>query len=474
MIDNYINDHRPRLENQFQTRREFLNRFGTGFGALGLASMLYPELTHGQQAQGALLAAKQPPLAAKAKRVLHIFFQGAQTHLDTWDPKPELKAKAGIGTGDGKGGMGRELLAPQFEFPNYGRSGLQFSNVWSKLAPHADDMTIIRSMHTDVPAHDEATLMMNTGSFQMPKPSLGSWVTYGLGTENQNLPAFVSLAPGGMPNAKNWSNSFMPGAYQGAFVNSQNTKIEEIIANIKSQFTSQSDQRKQLDLLFQLNEIHKQKRQAEAALEARILSFELAYRMQTDATEAFDIAKETEDTRTAYGNSAQGRQMLIARRLLERGVRFVQVWQGGWDTHNGIPQTVSRLGNEIGTGWAALMTDLKQRGLFKDTLIVATTEFGRSPTRDGATGRNHNNKAFSTVLAGGAVKGGTAYGATDELGGSAVENKVHVRDLHATILHALGFDPAKMTYKNGARDARLIGNTDNENEWGKPVMGVMA
>lgn len=460
----YRDNHPFRMEDMFLTKREFLGRFGTGFGALGLAAMMQPTLLReaaAQENRSNPLAPRQPHFEPKAKRVLHIFAQGAQSHLDTWDPKPELAKQGGKTVG------GRELLAPQIPFKKYGKSGLEFAEVWPNLGRHADDMTILRGMHTDVPAHEQATLMMNTGDFQQPKPSMGTWVLYGLGTENQNLPGFISLSPGGMPDAKNWGNAFMPGAYQGTFVNSQNTKVEDIIKNIKSNFASQSDQRKQLDLLYKLNEMHKQRRQADSELEARVRSFELAYRMQTDATEAFDLSREKPETVERYGNNAQGRQLLIAKRLLERGVRFVQVWQGGWDTHNGIPQTVPRLAGEIDKGIGAIMDDLKQSGLFKDTIIYYSTEFGRTSARDGMTGRNHNNKAMSAWVAGGAVKGGVAYGATDELGSAAVENTMHVHDLHATLLHMLGFNHEELTFKSGGRDFRL---TNREGKVAKAII----
>jgi hypothetical protein len=450
--------HPLQLENHFLTRREFLNKFGTGVGALGLVGMLYPELVHhaGAQGSGSLLSPKQPHFNATAKRVIHIFMQGAQSHIDTWDPKPELAKNAGQSV-EGGGMRGGQLLASPFKFNKVGQSGIEISEVWPEISKVIDDIAIIRSMYTDVPAHEEAVQLGTTGDFKLPKPSMGSWVLYGLGTENQNLPGFVAMNPGGFPaaGAKNWQSAFMPGAYQGTFVDPQNTKIETIIENIKNNFTSQGEQRQQLDLLYALNEVHKQKRQAEAQLDARIQSFELAFRMQTDATEAFDVSREPENVQKLYGTGPQARQMLIARRLIERGVRFVQVWQGGWDTHNNIPQAVPNLAKAIDQPIAALITDLKQRGMLKDTLIVCTSEFGRTPTRDQPTGRGHNNKAFSSWLAGGGIKGGTVYGATDELGAAAVENKVHVHDLHATILHALGFDFQKLTFRSGGRDFRL-------------------
>ena len=366
---------------------------------------------------------KQPPNNAKAKRVLHIFLQGAAPHMDLWDPRPELNKSGGKQTGN------RKLLASPFKFPKFGKSGLQMSEIWPNIGRHADDIAIIRSLYTDAPAHGPATYMMNTGEMQEIRPAVGSWALYGLGTENQNLPGFITMRPGNSPDARNYTNAFLPGAFQGTFVDSNNTKIEDIIKNIKSDFASRKDQRKQLDLLLKLNEIHKQKRQAEGALEARINTFELAYRMQTDAREAFDIAGEKPETRAKYGDNGQGRQLLIARRLLERGVRFVQVSQGGWDLHNGIANRAARNAQELDPAVGALMDDLKERGLFEDTLIYISSEFGRSPTEDGGGGRSHNARGMSTVLAGGGIKGGLGYGSTDELGGSAVKNKVHVKGL---------------------------------------------
>ena len=466
---------KEQFESMFYTRRDFLNRMGTGVGSLALATMLSENLVSSASAQASasgLLAPKQPHFPATAKRVCHIMMSGGQASQDTWNPVPELAARAGEAGPGKKGGMGGgKLLAPQFKFVKQGKSGVEVSEVWKELGQMADDMTIIRSMWTDVPAHEEATLMQTTGDFRLPKPSMGAWVTYGLGTENQNLPAFVAMNPGGFPTGgtKNWQSAFMPGAYQGTFVDPTNTRIELIIENIKNSVTSSSEQRQQLDLLYQLNELHKQKRLAESQLDARIQSFELAYRMQTDATEAFDTAKEPESITKMYGTTRHGRAFLIARRLLERGVRFVQVWQGGWDTHAGIVGAMTRNAAESDQAQAAFLKDLKQRGLLKDTLVVSSTEFGRSSAEDGPGGRTHNAKAFASWMAGGGVKGGFAYGATDELGAAAVENKVHVHELHSTILHTLGFDSEKLTFRNGGRDFRL---TDVSGA--QPVKAVLA
>ncbi len=462
-------DHTVRLEDHFLTRRSWLNQLGSGFGALALTAMMQPEL-RAQSAAGDPLAPKQPmfPDRAKAKRVLHIYLAGAMPHLDNWDFKPELKKKDGMEVGN------RKLLGPQFEFKKFGKSGLELSEVWPNLGRHADDIAVVKSMYTDAPAHEVAQILMNTGDFDRERPSVGSWVLYGLGSENQNLPGFIALQPGGMPDTKNFGSAFLPGSLQGTFVNSQNTKIEDIIKNIKSSFTSAADQRKQLDLLYRLNEVHKQKRQAEAQLEARIRSFELAYRMQTDAKQAFDIADEKPETVARYGQGPQGRQMLIARRLLERGVRFVQVWQGGWDLHGNIPTANRRNAEQLDPAIGALMDDLKERGLFKDTLIYLSSEFGRSPTQDNPNGRSHNEKAMSVWLAGGGIKGGLGYGSTDELGGSAVVNPAHVKDLHATILNQLGFDHEKLIYPSGGRDMRLTEPSRKKPDGGQVIKGILA
>jgi uncharacterized protein (DUF1501 family) len=294
-----------------------------------------------------------------------------------------------------------------------------------------------------------------------------------LGTENQNLPGFIALAPGGV-GADNLRCAFLPGAYQGTSVNTANTQIDRLIENIKNKYVSLPEQRKQLDLLHQLNEVHAQNLKKDGQLEARLQAYELAYQMQLEATDAFDISKESKETRELYGDNTQlGRQMLIGRRLLEKGVRFVQVWHGGWDHHNNLETALRNKAGECDKPVAALLTDLKQKGMLKDTLVIWGGEFGRSPSADGnvtgnTPGRNHNGRAFSLWMAGGGIKGGQIYGATDELGYAAVENKVHIHDLHATILHVLGFNHEKLTYRYNGRDFRL---TD---VYGNVVKGILA
>jgi len=452
----------------FCSRRQFLARCGMGLGVLGLASLLSEEVLAAAAAPGIVKSTHFP---AKAKHVIHIFAQGAPSHIDTWDPKPVLAKYAD----QSLPGLNGVAMPSPFKFTKYGKSGIEVSEVFSALGGHVDDMAVIRSMYTDIPAHDVATVMMNTGSLRMAKPSMGAWVLYGLGSENQNMPGYVSLRPnGGSPpgGALNWGSSFLPGDLQATSINTSPATPEGMLQNIKNDYFNQKEQRRQLDLVQKLNSIHSRNLQKDPQLEARIQAFEMAYRMQMEATDAFDINKEPQNIRDLYGSTPQGKQLLIARRLVERGVRFVQVWAGGWDHHENLEDRLPTSAAEIDKPAAALLTDLKQRGLLDSTLVVWGGEFGRTVTRDrngnDNPGRDHNNRAFSLWLAGGGVKGGTVYGATDEFGAKAVENKVHIHDLHATILHLLGFEHEKLTYRYNGRDFRL---TDN---YGKVVKGIMA
>jgi len=359
-------------------------------------------------------------------------------------------------------GMNGLAYPTPFQFKKMGKSGVEVSEIFPKLGERVDDMCVIRSMWTDVPAHEPASKFMHTGSLQIPKPSLGSWVVYGLGTENQNMPGFISL--GG--KAEYRAASFLPSLYQGVNVNyTRNLPLQQVLLNIHNQFEGPEDQRKQLDLARRLNLMHAEKLHKEEQLEARIESFEMAFRMQTEATDAFDITKESPETREMYGNSEFGAKMLVARRLVERGVRFVQVFAGGWDHHSNLEQNLRKKAGEIDQPAAALLADLKKRGLLDDTLVIWGGEFGRTVTRDrqgsANPGRDHNGRGFCTWLAGGGVKGGTTYGATDEFGARAAENKVHVHDLHATVLALLGFDHQKLTYRYNGRDFRLTDNFGN-------------
>jgi hypothetical protein len=428
------------------------------------------------------LAPKLPPLPARAKRVVHFFLNGGPSHVDSFDPKPALQKYAGhplpgeyIKT---ERKTGSAFPSP-FKFKPCGQSGIPVSDLFPKIGECADDLAIIRSMKAEIPNHEPSLMLMNCGEAVQSRPSMGSWITYGLGTENLNLPGFIVMCPGGYPvkETDNWQSGFLPGVYQGTYIDSQHTKIEKLIENIRSNSTSTNGQRGQLDLLRRLNEEHQASRQDDARLESRIQSFELAFRMQMDAADAFDISGEPASIRELYGEGVHGRQTLIARRLLERGVRFIQLWHGAgqpWDSHENLEKTHRKLALEIDRPVAALLKDLKQRGMLDDTLIVFGGEFGRTPTvelTDAGTskaGRDHNPYGFSMWLAGGGVKGGTVYGATDEFGFKAVENIVHVHDLHATILQLLGFDHEKFTYRYAGRDFRL---TD---VYGKPVKGILA
>jgi hypothetical protein len=458
----YVAEHFLQPDDVTQTRRDFLCKCGMGMGGLTLATILGSEwlTSEAGAAESAVLsplAARLPPLPAKAKHVIHIFAEGGPSHVDTWDPKPALEKY----TEKSLPGTDGVAFPSPFKFAKRGKSGIEVSEVFPKLGEHVDEMAIIRSMWTDIPAHDIAQRFMNTGSLQLPRPSMGSWVVYGLGTENQNMPGFISMA--GRPE---WRQaSFLPGFYQGVNVNySTRAKLDDLLLNIRNHFMPLDNQRHQLDLVHQLNAIHAEKLHKDQQLEARIEAFEMAFRMQSEATNAFDLTKEKAETRQLYGPSEMGAKLLVARRLVERGVRFVQVSAGGWDHHQRLGVELPRRALEIDVPAAALLTDLKNRGLLESTLVVWGGEFGRTVARDrnglgsDDPGRDHNAKAFSTWLAGGGIKGGTVYGATDELGAQSVENRVHVHDLHATILALLGFDHTKLTFRYNGRDFRLTDN----------------
>ncbi len=406
----------------------------------------------------------------KAKRVIHIFLNGGASHVDTFDPKPELDKWHGkeipskLPT---ERKTGAAFKSP-FKFQKYGKCGMDVSELFAKTAAHVDDMCFIRSMHADVPNHEPSLLLMNCGDSRLPRPSMGSWITYGLGTENQNLPGFVSLCPGyPIQESQNWQSGFLPGIFQGTYVDTRKQKIEDLIENIRNDRIKDSEQRQQLDLLRKLNAAHLETRQKDAQIEARVQSFELAFRMQMDASDAFDVSREPQSVRDMYGPGNQARQCLIARRLLEKGVRFVQLWHGDgqpWDSHDDIEIQHRNLARECDQGIAALLTDLKQRGMLQDTLVICSGEFGRTPTVELPTpgsnagkinGRDHNHHGFTLWMAGGGVKGGSVYGSTDEFGFKAATNPVHIHDLHATILKLMGFDHEKFTYRYAGRDFRL-------------------
>lgn len=458
------------------SRRELLNRSGLGFGSLGLAGLLSDSGMLSSEARAAQplnpLAPRQPQFPAKAKRVIHIFLNGGCSHVDTFDPKPELTKWHGkkLPTPNLKTERptGAALGSP-YSFRRYGESGIEVSELFHNTAQSIDDICVVRSMYADVPNHEPSLLLMNCGEARLVRPSVGSWLTYGLGSENQNLPGFIAMCPGGYPiqESQNWQSGFLPGVYQGTHLDTSNTELDKLIANIRNDSIARKNQRLQLDLLQEFNRRHLEKRGYDPQLESRIQSFELSYRMQRDAEEAFDVSREPKHIQEAYGPGVQARQILIARRLVERGVRMVQLWHGAgqpWDNHDDIEKNHRRLAKQCDQAIGALLKDLKERGLLEDTLVICGGEFGRTPVvempKKGSNqgkinGRDHNHWGFTTWLAGGGVKGGHVHGATDEFGFKSVEDRVHVHDLHATMLKLLGFDHEKFTYRYAGRDFRL-------------------
>ncbi|MFY7816799.1 MAG: DUF1501 domain-containing protein [Akkermansiaceae bacterium] len=444
-------------------RRDFLRRCGMGFGSLALTGLL-------EQAHGASVMTPAPHFAPKAKRVVHLFMNGGPSQVDTFDPKPQLQARhgqviplEGLKT---ERPTGSALRSP-FSFAQYGECGLSVSELFRHTAQHADDLCVIRSMTADVPNHEPSLMLMNCGEGRLPRPSMGSWVTYGLGSENENLPAYVSLCPGGMPikRSENWRSAFLPGKFQATYLDTSIQEVNQMIENLHNSEARDSRQAAQLKLLRQLNEDHLRCHQYDPQLESRIRSFELAYRMQSEASDAFDVMKEPQAIRDLYGPGDFARQCLMARRLLERGVRFIQLWHGKgqpWDSHDNI-EDHRRLALECDQAIGAFLTDLKQRGLLDETLVLWGGEFGRTPVVEmpqaGANkgimkGRDHNHYGFTVWMAGGGVKGGYTHGATDDFGFAAVKDKVHVHDLHATMLHLLGLNHEKLTYRYSGRDFR--------------------
>lgn len=433
-----------------------------GLGGIALACLLKEQ---GVAEESYSLAPRKAPLSAKAKRVIHIFAGGAPSHLDTLDPKPELtKFRDQSLPGD----SGVAFPSP-FKFPKCGTSGLEISEIFPRLGTVADELCVIRSMTTDVPAHGPAAKFMHTGALTLVRPSLGSWVLYGLGNENASLPGFITFG-----GSSDWrAAAFLPSLFQGAKADFSEKKApDQALLNLRNEFASRQQQRLQLDLMHHLDEAHLERAPHDEQLEARIQSFELAFRMQTEAPEAFDLSKETKETREAYGRTELGAKLLCARRLVERGVRFVQIDAGGWDHHSNLANGITRAAQSVDQPAAALIADLKARGMLDSTLIIWGGEFGRTATTAGRvgadSGRDHHAKCFSLWMAGGGVKGGVAHGATDELGQEVASDGVHIHDLHATILRLLGFDHTKLTYRYNGRDFRL---TDN---FGKVVQSIIA
>ena len=452
------------------TRREALARTGMGLGWLGAASLLQQESASAGSVVASSMAPRPPHFPARARAVIHIFANGGPSHLDTFDRKVALEQYAGreipnkLAT---ERRTGAALPSP-FAFTRYGESGLEVSDLFPHVARHADRLLVVRSMHADVPNHEPSLMLMNCGDARLVRPSAGAWVTYGLGTENQNLPGFVAMCPGGYPikETENWRSAFLPGAFQGTYIDTKKTRVEDLVEYVRHPVLDRDTQRRQLDLTAALDRRHLEARQHDPQLEARLASMELAWRMQSEATEAFDVSREPKHVRDRYGDDVQGRQMLIARRLVERGVRYVQLWHGQgqpWDSHDQIEKNHRRLAGECDRAIGALLDDLVGLGLLDTTLVLWGGEFGRTPTVElpneqgvkEPSGRDHNHHGFTVWMAGGGVKAGTVYGATDELGFKAVEKPVHVHDLQATMLHLLGLDHTKLTYRHSGRDFRL-------------------
>ncbi len=448
------------------SRRRLLSHMGAGFGTLGLASLLADQGLLGSAAGAAPAAAnplspKAPHFAARAKRVIFLFMNGGPSHVDTFDPKPELAKYAGQQpeelTKNYPRSVGKLFPSP-FQFRKYGENGVDVSELYPHVAGVIDDLCVIRSMHTDIPNHEPGLLIMNSGNSQPTRPSLGSWLSYGLGTENQNLPGYVVLCPGKpVVGPQLWGSSFLPGIHQGCHINNSKLDPQTVIQHVHNTQMPAAVQRRQVDLLQQLNGLHLEQHPDDAQLNARIQSFEMAFRLQFAAQEVFDLQRESQATRDLYGAGQFADACLVARRLVERGVRMVQLYYGGgqpWDDHGDILNHADHA-RKSDQAIAGLIRDLKSRGLLEETLIVWGGEFGRTPWSQGAKGRDHHSRGFTMWLAGGGVKGGLAYGTTDQFGNAAADNPVHVHDLHATILHLLGLDHERLTYRYSGRDFRL-------------------
>lgn len=465
------------IERTTLSRRQALKVFANGFGLLGLAPLLHAESA---AASGGAGFHHVPP---RAHSVIFLFMSGGPSHVDLFDPKPRLNAESGKPLPFEKPKLERtktgNLLGSPWRFNRHGESGLEISELLPHLATCADDLCVIRSMVADNINHNGACLQMNTGEQTFSRPSLGSWLLYGLGSENRNLPGFIVLSPAQpAQGAPLWSSSFLPAAYQGTLV----ANFDRPIANLVNPEMPLTEQRRQLDLLRAINQDHEAARAEDSRLSARIESFELAYRMQTEAPEAFDLSSESPATKALYGldnptTEIFGKQCLLARRLVERGVRCVQVYHTQtskrsscqlWDQHGSLREELPANCAATDQPIAALIKDLKSRGLLDETLVLWGGEFGRTPTAEGDNGREHHPFGFTMWMAGGGIRGGLSYGNTDEYGWHAVENPVHVHDLHATILYLMGMDHERLTYRYAGRDYRL---TD---VYGSVVHGLLA
>lgn len=435
------------------SRREMLQTLGGGLGTIGLAGLL-------GQAHGAEVA---PHAIPRAKRVIQLFMNGGPFGPDFFDPKPGLEKFEGQRPMELDGFRTERktagLLPSPFKFQPQGESGVPVSELLPHFSQCIDDVCVLRSVYTDNPNHGPALLLMNNGTIVPTRPSMGSWFSYGLGTENESLPGYVVLCPGRPVRFSIlWSSAFLPGEHQGTYINHSNLDAQKLIPFLRNKSLSPELQQRQLDLMRTLNEQHREERDGDAQLEARITAMETAFRMQFAATEAFDLNREPAEIRAEYGTGHFANGCLLARRLAERGVRFTQVYYGDgqpWDTHNDHNNAVKKLAKDIDQPMAALLRDLKRRGLLEDTLVIWGGEFGRTPTTENGNGRDHNHYGFTMWMAGGGIRGGMTYGETDDFGFQAVHNRVHIHDLHATILHQLGLNHERLTYRYAGRDFRL-------------------
>jgi Protein of unknown function (DUF1501) len=460
-----------------RSRRSFLAQAGGGFGLLALASLLADEQAHGASSSAPADGPRPPHFEPRVKRVIWLFMHGGPSHVDLFDPKPDLIKYAGQPIPESFGMVmtrrkvaENPLLAPIKPFQPRGQSGLEVSDFLPNIAQHADELCVIRSVHGDSVNHPQSVYQMNTGSILMGRPSVGSWVAYGLGSENRDLPAFVVLPdPGGglKGGPPAWGSGYLPATYQGVTMRPG----AQPILHLKPQAgISLPQQRATLDLTLDLNRRHLAERNGDDELSARIKAYELAFRMQSAAPDLVDLKDESQETLDLYGMDQKetkefGQRCLLARRMIERGVRFVQVYSGdtnGWDAHANVLDNHSKLCRATDAPVAGLLSDLKRRGLWKDTLVIWGGEFGRMPMSEQGKGRDHNPWGYCLWLAGGGVKAGLAYGATDPIGLRAAENKVHIRDFHATLLHLLGLDPLALSYYHNGLDERLVGPDDKE------------
>jgi hypothetical protein len=433
------------------TRRDLLRTVSAGFGWLAFQSMASAAAAAADRRNP--LIPKTPHFPARAKRVIFLCMQGGPAHMDTFDYKPKLNedsGKPGVTRGPGN-----KLQGSPFKFEQRGQSGLWISELFPNVAKHADELCLLRGMHTDIPNHPQAFVQLHTGSSQFVRPSMGAWALYGLGTENENLPGFVTISPPIQFGAQNYGSAFLPAVYQGTRIGSQKGDAgSSAVGNLRNPDLSTAQQRKQIDLVQSMNRdllATTQNPEVEGVIE----SYELAFRMQGELPKVMDTSSETAATRELYGTSEFGRQCLMARRFIEAGVRFVEVCHSGWDQHQALQARLTANCAATDKPIAGLLTDLKARGLLEDTLVLWGGEFGRTPDGRREDGRDHNAKGFTMWMAGGGVRGGISYGATDDYGYEAVQDKMHTHDLHATILALLGLDHEKLTYRYAGRDFRL-------------------